>query len=291
MKDFYSIFRLGVEVEGEFINCPESDDRIAEIKEDGSLDDRHGGYLREVVSPIITDEGKEVAFIDYFRDLTVNDALSIPAFAYQNNTAGTHIHVSFQDKPDEMLLVFDTKRFARFFFKKYKKEFGKSVKFMQRLSNNYCNRLERLATVADEYYHREKASGSERYNWLNTTGILSGQNKGIEFRIFPHLQTAEGLDEVIQFIKKVVGDYYHQSTTQKELKMLELVPFARDGGTLTVTPFTTDAIRRLPLTTKIILLSVTGENHVLTDRSVVGQACIIIGALLKKYQSLTSKTI
>lgn len=232
LNKFYSIFQIGIEVEGSFLfNRDELQDRMAhcEVVDDGSVNSvNDGGYEHEIRSEIISSTTKEKIFLDGLEnisDMYNEDKI----FAYRNKSAGTHIHFDFNDRfksggaTSYSLLAFDSLEFERYFFREYFKRFNKS-KFSDRLSNSYCrpylrdvrndNRLNSaLVNVEDSKANRD------RYYWLNTQCLSGG--KGIELRIFPYLQTVDGVQEVINFTKEVLYKYWEKPKVQRRAKLIE----------------------------------------------------------------------
>jgi Tfp pilus assembly protein PilN len=59
----------------------------------------------------------------------------------------------------------------------------------------------------------------DRYFWINTVSLFS--QKGLELRIFPYLQTVEGVKAVLDFTKVVLMNYWTKPSTQRRAKLIE----------------------------------------------------------------------
>lgn len=237
-KQFFNDFQIGVEVEGEFFLSRGSvergsaeyfSDSEGTLKGDGSLSSSHGGNTMELVTPIIRSFTDEKEFVDALTAISVPVKGNGKVFAYANPTAGTHIHVDFSDAfresfekkygfeyDDNMLRLFDSVEFEKLFFRRYFETF-RLRKFWDRLQNTYCKSFltatdDRIVDDSWSVIERQKA-GSGRYKWLNYECLEEGE--GIEFRIFPHLQTAKGMTKVISFTQRVLMEYLAKHGTKE----------------------------------------------------------------------------
>ena len=247
-QEFYDLFQIGVEIEGSFVNDEDDIEECSEgyfsrdndsIKEDGSISDIGEGYAIELVTPIITSEEEEKSFVDAVKSIetTLSD---YKGFAYVNSSAGTHIHLDFNHKSierlkelgykgeisrDLLLRIFDSVDFERFFFEEYFKAF-RLQKFWKRLQNSYCKPFIGTRSSGQELneyralndIEREKGE-RDRYRWLNVTCLR--EHRGIEFRIFPYIQTTKGLLDVIEFTQAVVLRYFKKKGTKKNIEMIQ----------------------------------------------------------------------
>lgn len=231
IKKFYNTFQIGVEIEGSFLMDEDDlNDEIGdfvEIVDDGSVEScAEGGEEKEIRSPIIRSEEDERRMMDCL-DRISSDYNGDRIFAYRNKTAGTHIHIDLKNQVNEFtsrtLIAFDSLEFERFFFREYFKTFNKS-KFADRLRNRYCRPFLQDVQNEDRLHStlarvEEIKGGRDRYYWINTECLLSG--KGIELRIFPYLQTTNGVQEVINFTKRVMFTYWQKPKVQRRAKMIE----------------------------------------------------------------------
>lgn len=244
--EFFKAFKMGVEVEGEFIlNASDieeySDGYFNEandtLKGDGSLRTRHEGYTYELVTKIIRNLGQETKFLNALSSIEIKKrGTEMKAFSFPNDSAGTHIHVdfskafkdSFKDVygvayTDDMLSIFNSADFERFFFAEYFKAF-RLQKYWKRLQNSYCGAFLSASgdkVVADslgsiEQKKREKRG--DRYAWLNMRSVHEG--KGLEFRIFPDIQTADGMGDVLSFIQRVLLTWLKKKATKKNFEII-----------------------------------------------------------------------
>ena len=242
-KTFYDIFNIGMEIEmetkrialQEATNSP-----YIKVDSDGSLRPQHQGLLLEITNKnIIKSDEEEKLFIngmkEHFKEWESTE--KVPIFAHQNPTCGTHIHFSFKKLKEPMLYVFDTLAFEKFFFIQYAKTFN-SQKFLSRLHSEYCQlpwfkdeQNDEKSTNVNEirdfldkttiiHFNEEKSKLSqERYRWLNTLSIKN--NTGLEIRIFPHLQTYTGIQQVFDFCKKTILHFYLKPETQQRFLLLK----------------------------------------------------------------------
>lgn len=242
-KEFFKDFQIGVEVEGEyFLNRidveGESNGYFSEeeetLKGDGSLSGGNGGHTMELVTPIIRSFTEEKEFIDALTAISVPVKDYGKVFAYHNTTAGTHIHLDFSDDfrknfekkfgmeyDDDFLRLFDSVEFEKLFFRRYFETF-RLKKFWDRLQNTYCKSFltatdDRIVDDSWSVIERQKA-GSGRYKWLNYECL--GEGEGIEFRIFPHLQTAKGMTKVISFTQRVLMEYLAKHGTKENFAII-----------------------------------------------------------------------
>ncbi len=231
IKKFYNTFQIGVEIEGSFLMDEDDlNDEIGdfvEIVDDGSVEScAEGGTEKELRSPIITNEAEEKRLMTCL-DKISSDYNGDRIFAYRNKTAGTHIHIDLKNQVNEFtsrtLIAFDSLEFERFFFREYFKTFNKS-KFADRLRNRYCRPFLQDVQI-DNCLHstltrvEEIKRSRDRYYWINTECLMSG--KGIELRIFPYLQTTNGVQEVVNFTKKVLMAYWSKPKVQRRAKMIQ----------------------------------------------------------------------
>lgn len=244
--EFFKAFKMGVEVEGEFIlnasDIEEYSDGYfnegnATLKEDGSLRTRNEGYTYELVTKIIRNLGQETKFLNALSSIEIKKrGTEMKAFSFPNESAGTHVHIdfskafkdSFKDVygvayTDDMLSIFNSADFERFFFAEYFKAF-RLQKYWKRLQNSYCGAFLSASgdkVVADslgsiEQKKREKRG--ERYAWLNMRSVHEG--KGLEFRIFPDIQTADGMGDVLSFIQRVLLAWLKKKATKKNFEVI-----------------------------------------------------------------------
>jgi len=237
-EKFYELFQIGVEVEGEYHFDADSIDEKSHgyfsegddtIKYDGSVGRKHGGYCYELVTGIVTTPNEDKAFLKSLKLLERGGT-----FAKENRTAGTHIHLDFSDAfrasfrkkygfaySRDMLRIFDSLAFEKFFFKEYFKTF-RLPKFWHRLQNDYCSSFLRAVDdkiVSDSWATVEHGkSDGARYRWLNYQCLADGE--GIEFRIFPHIQTARGMALVVSFTQRVVMKYMAKMATKKNFGII-----------------------------------------------------------------------
>ena len=237
-KAFYTMFQIGIEVEGEFFFDREDIDMkssgyFSEDEEtmhgDGSLSARNGGTCVELVTPIIRGIKDEKEFIGALESISKGSGKR-RVFAYNNPSAGTHVHVDFSPLfykklrkeigygennllriygENNLLRIFDSLEFERYFFREYFRAF-KLPKFWDRLSNSYCKSFitaspERKVAVENWSSIENRKEGNDRYRWLNMQSL--DDDTGIEFRIFPCIQTARGMEKVISFMQKVLLTY------------------------------------------------------------------------------------
>ena len=252
---FYDVFRIGLELEGEFINEPNEEgyQEFFRVASDGSLDHQgyeERGHLMELEGSIIEEETQQKRFINFFKKLEVpvGEDGRYKQFALNNNTAGTHLHFSFKRGYIEKILngvdtqekfgvssmtmykyyhlIFDGVDFERYFFRRYFNCF-KLSKFWDRLGNNYCKpfsdrETNRKADIRDfNLYNIERKKGGRRdkYQWLNTLSLANGE--GVEIRIFPYLVTAGGIEDVIEFSKDVLKGFLVQKATKRKIRLIE----------------------------------------------------------------------
>ncbi len=246
-EQFYSLFQIGVEVEGEYVLDADGieiksdgyfDSDEGSLKTDGSLNGSGEGECLELVTPVIDTKSGEEKFLSAMKKIS-SKRVDYTAFAYPNDSAGTHIHLDFGPSADEelkklgwdesfkkqfFLYLFDSVEFERFFFAEYFRAF-KLRKFWKRLQNRYCrtfiqpyNDTSLNADTSLSDIEQNKA-GRDRYRWINYECLSSG--KGIEFRIFPYVQTVEGLSEVIEFTQATVLRYWKKKATKKNLKNIK----------------------------------------------------------------------
>jgi hypothetical protein len=240
--NFYDEFQIGIELEMEIPraeNQCQNTPRL-EWKGDGSLrETKDGSRVIELVSrkPWKTQDD-ENKFIEEMK-LQAKEFKSKQnedIYAYRNTSCGTHYHFSFKNKPAELLWVFDSIEFERDFFNAYMKEF-KSEKFLERINAKYCrapflysaagpatkpNEIKKdlknlgIVSFSDE---KERTTDGTRYRWLNMEALRN--NTGIEIRVFPHIQTYNGIKKVNNFVKKVVLDYFSKPSTQAKIQLLQ----------------------------------------------------------------------
>ncbi|HLN19364.1 MAG TPA: hypothetical protein VK255_04330 [Patescibacteria group bacterium] len=209
--------------------------RLWEVGTDGSIRQKHkGSRMYEIRTKIIDNEEKEKGIIEEMGTICNKKG----AFAYMNDTAGTHIHISTKENEakgfnDYALFIFDTTEFEKFFLKRYIATF-RSNKYYDRLENNYClisKRVRRKNCEPDKkdipkarkfnvtfLQKLNKQQNSGRYYWLNTVCLREGQ--GIEIRLFPYITTPKGLQKVIDFTQNTFIDYFLMKKTQADLKIL-----------------------------------------------------------------------
>lgn len=231
LRKFYDFFQVGLEVEGSFLNMQSSVSEAFEVSGsndengatrttgDGSVSDVSGSHWTgEVQGRILRSDEDEARWLSAFDTLS-EEYEGRKIFALRNPTAGTHIHVDVKrgSEKTEAMLAFDSVDFEKYFFLEYFKAFN-SQKFAQRLNNRYCARFFLGNDVSLPYIEERKGS-RERYRWLNTECITEGQ--GIEVRVFPYLQTVEGLREVLSFTKTVFLRYYLLPKTQKRVRDIQ----------------------------------------------------------------------
>lgn len=242
MKPFYDTFQLGVEVEAEIKRQPALETREAHItfQNDPSLrGTKEDGYCIEMISKLLKSEAMQKAYEDAIDSL---EPVEIPGttkkvFAYANSSAATHIHFSFKNIDNDMLWIFDTLDFERFFFTKYISTF-KSKKFLNRINSRYCespflmsaqegskkeaDKIRKdLAEINIGQFAAEKSRINERrYRWLNTYAL--DNDTGFELRIFPHVQTVKGLKVTIEFAKKVINEFFWKKETQMKLSLMKI---------------------------------------------------------------------
>jgi hypothetical protein len=246
--DFFSLFQIGLEIEGEFYyNAGEisyksgSYFNSGNIVPDASVYPQDGtGNTFELNSPIIQSLTEETIFISALNNITHK---RFGGFASKNNTAGTHIHLDFRPTStlaytlsakgfhpeseilnQELLRVFNSVEFEKFFFNRYFEEF-KTKKFYVRPGNSYCKAflkrfgfLSMAQDMVPEEIEMEKARAG-KYKWLNFKSLERGM--GIEFRIFPYLTTVAGVKQVIDFTQSVVMEYFQDVVTADDLYAIE----------------------------------------------------------------------
>lgn len=233
--NFYDVFKIGIEIEGEFIKrIDRGGFTMFEVDEDGSLRNMFGGNCLELRSKIIDSEEKEKTLLNELKNLETQIEEGRKQFAYMNKTAGTHIHFSFSSKykrqlkelsgmdKDNYLYLFDSVEFEKYFFQRYFTAFNLS-KFWNRLQNEYCqpfiqfnqvrnNKMEIIDNIPLGEIESRKRDGRNRYHWLNNECLKEGE--GMEIRIFPHLLTTKGVEDVIKFVREVLVAYLVKKKTQ-----------------------------------------------------------------------------
>jgi len=232
-KKFYDTFQIGLEIEGSFLKGRREVDNAKthsgqDLTSDGSIQSiSEGGNNFEIRSQIIKTEDSESKFIEFMNAIS-KEHNKETIFAYRNKSCGTHVHFSLKDgdiNKQNRLRVFDSIDFERYFFERYLKTF-KLQKFSERLSNNrYCRLFVKdLApnSVPNQYglaeVELEKGS-RDRYYWLNVESLMQG--KGMEIRIFPYLQTSNGVQEIINFTKQVIMEYWNKPSVQRKADLIE----------------------------------------------------------------------
>lgn len=224
---FYKIFKIGIELEGEFYQSPISRVTMWEVKDDCSLDSHHDGWTKELVSPIIKSIKDERKCLSDLVNLERQGKDGSKTFSTSNDTAGTHIHFSFQNLKDDKLYLFDTMRFETFMLNRYINNFKRS-KYQARLSNDYCKLNSRgigdgngKITFPNTINTPEKKIRftQEKFRALAAHQIRIG--RGAEIRLFPYIRTIKGLQQVIDFTKKLLLEYLRDAETKKEMRLLD----------------------------------------------------------------------
>lgn len=241
---FYDIFKIGIEIEGEFYYERESiEDKLFHLRcsEDGSLNatkfDEEN--LAELKSGVIQSANEEESI---YRDLSRLIPREKNIFAVQNTSCGTHIHFSFKSGhgfTDDDLYVFDTKDFEVYFFKKYMQYFTRK-KFFDRIGGTHFAKQTlwfspaknaKAQKLGKKMIVKKNQNGvhtiattiktkkeSTRYFWFNTCAILNGY--GAEIRVYPHMQSVNGVKEVIDFTKYVLFSYFKMKKTERILSQI-----------------------------------------------------------------------
>ena len=240
---FYDVFKIGIEVEGEFLKSVNELSPILEnnfeIINDSSIENRKGGNCYELKSKIIKNKVDENKIFEIFKKLeTELEERGLKQFAYSNRTAGTHIHFSFTDDykeklkdlegrdKDNYLYIFDSIDFEKYFFQRYFNNF-RLKKYWDRINNRYCRTFlqfdsSRNATsgkpLIENLNEVETIKGGrrERYHWLNNDCLREGE--GMEIRIYPHLITQKGVVDIINFTKDVLKGYLVKKKNEKKLE-------------------------------------------------------------------------
>lgn len=189
-----------------------------------------------IASSPFESQAEEDAFIETMQKVipTFKSKSGEDIFAYYNTTASTHFHWSFKQLGDRLLYVYDTRRFEKFFFERYLQTF-KSEKFLARINYEYC-RAPQLKSAAGpdtkpkeilrdirehstmDFMNERAIVGRRR--WLNPQSVDEGT--GMEIRIFPFLQTYDGVKQTMKFMKDVLLDYYLLPETQVEINLLNV---------------------------------------------------------------------
>ncbi len=242
-SNFYDTFKLGVEIEMETPDAnykklcdtdPEETNML--LLNDCSLrSTEETAKLCELVcfQPIATQE-EEDNFFKAMKDTlgTFKSNSGKDIFAYKNESCSTHIHFSFKNREDKFLWLFDSKDFEWFFFKEYLNKFT-SDKFMQRLNNEYCKNpniqnmpnkeketiMKKIRNVTIKDIDDEKRNVEGKYRWINTETIEGGT--GLEIRIFPHIQSYGGMNQLIEWFKETLVKYIERRNVQTRLTLLE----------------------------------------------------------------------
>ena len=284
---FFDVFKIGIELEGEFKRNPINYLNNWEVDCDSSINNQNDGYDNELRTGIIKTEEKERIYLEDLRSL-IQDADN-KYFAYNNPSCGTHIHFSFNDSyilEDKDLYVFDTMDFEKYFFSRYFSRF-KLNKFVQRVHNHYASPTLwfRLANTpskriisnqgskvytAENSIKRKHEKG--KHLWLTMYGVHSGM--GAELRIFPHIQSVAGLKAVLGFTKKVLLSYLAMKKTQNRLK--ELKTYREEICKCVIIP------SKLNEFEKIVLARLRANGGSLTDEYACGDVRLMLASLYKK---------
>ena len=235
-SSFFDIFRLGVELEGEFKSNPEEYLNEWEVDQDDSICCHHDGYDNELRTGLIENIKDEKRYLQDLEKMVEDE--DNKNFAYKNNSCGTHVHFSFKKDyghGDDNLYVFDTVDFAKYFFKRYFARF-KHEKFINRPRNSYSQSTvwldlnnspskRVLNKKGREMYSLEdsvkmKAGSQQKFLWLTMYGIAD--EKGAELRIFPYIQSIAGLKAVLNFTKSVLLSYFLMKKTQQRLEDINI---------------------------------------------------------------------
>ena len=235
---FYDVFKIGVEIEGEFVEdygTIKERTKHFEVAEDSSLRNQFGGNLFELRSNIIDSEEKEKELLEGLLNIEKVVEEGRKQFAYSNRTAGTHFHFSFSEKykenlkelyllganKDYYLYLFDSIDFEKYFFERYFRTFNLS-KFWERLNSEFCQSFIKYSRGCSGLFvgndvnlveiENIKGGSCSRYKWLNNECLSEGE--GLEIRIFPHLITEKGVKDVFNFVKEVLIAYLVKKKTQ-----------------------------------------------------------------------------
>jgi len=245
---FYDIFRLGIELEMEIPeesyrkamdnNDLSYDATILKFVTDGSLrTTRDNTQVTELITrrPMEKKQDEE-DFISQMKHVLgeFDSSTKQKIFSHYNKTASTHFHWSLKNESEDMLWIFDCIDFEKFFFKKYLKTF-KSEKFIDRLSNKYCKvpyigtetkdyrmkyAIENLNKITIKKYQEEREICTGRYRWLNMQSVE--EHTGAEIRIFPFLQTYDGVKLIIKFMQELLIEYYELPETKEKIELMKI---------------------------------------------------------------------
>lgn len=237
--DFYKHFRFGMEYEMEISNLTELDlnkPTLLKFIHDGSIQQtkKDTTCIELITAMPLASQKQENQFFSDMKTVLPNfkSKNGEDIFSYYNTSAGTHYHFSFKNHDDSILSIFDCIDFEKFFFNKYMEEF-KSEKFLSRINTNYCktNNLKSAEGMNTQPYKIKRdlnklnlvsyqQSYEGRYRWLNMQSVREGT--GAEIRLFPFLQTHEGVAKVTNFMKSLLMEYYFLPSTQEKIKLIEI---------------------------------------------------------------------
>jgi len=130
-----------------------------------------------------------------------------------NNSCGLHIHIRLNDEKYSILAC---QKGIDYFINAYSKKFKSKSKYMNRLTNSYCNAKNLTeATVNNQVY-----GYGTRYRAINFVS-LSERQKTLEFRIFPHQTTYSEFEQTIKWFIKTIDNLYrkHQVIKSSNLSL------------------------------------------------------------------------
>jgi hypothetical protein len=213
---------IGIELEGGFYNREDGDYFYNEVSQkdwssrfqwgnDGSVDLGEDDY--------------------YYYDLElkfwsddINEILDFVKFAFdcgfeQNGTCGNHIHIRAKRKDYYDLI--SNEEFFGIFINGFKKKFKDKIKFLDRLSNEYCS----IENLGQRIKNQIKKETSFRYTAINFLSLMESQ-KTLEFRIMPYADNFEEYKEMflwlIETIERLIDEFVTgERTIEKRLMIVE----------------------------------------------------------------------
>jgi len=241
--------RIGFEIEG----LADIDDNVllllchkysldCELSDDGSI--RGNGNPVEIKFDVPIEKYDIIE--PFFNDLT-------NAGFHENETCGSHIHLSFKRPIYMTLLSIPDSVFT--FQNEYRQKFAGKKKYINRLYNRYTEEYMDIYAILDNQ------TNGNRYRPINFTSLYKHNYGTVEIRILPHMETGEEYRNAVSTILDIVSNVIERKlhamrgvlgqdkirTKQSEIKIYNEYSFAVNSSKIDLPPIYGSLYKVMPL--------------------------------------------
>jgi len=172
---------------------------------------------------------------------------------YENQTCGSHIHLSFRRPIYMTMLSIPDSIFT--FQNEYRQRFADKKKYINRLYNRYTEEY------IDIYAILDNQTNGNRYRPINFTSLYKHNYGTVEIRILPHMETGEEYRNAVSTILDIVSNVIERKlhamrgvlgqnkirTKQSEIRVYSEYAFGINSSRIDLPPIYGSFYKTMPL--------------------------------------------